>query len=64
MKNRKPFFARFLEKQDLEMVNGAGKGGPPRVTLKYPSDDDEGGVIMRHYVTLKYPSDKDEASTS
>ncbi len=23
---------------------GGGGGGPPIVTLKYPSDDDEGGV--------------------
>lgn len=47
---RKPFFARFLEGQELEAVSGGGRG----VTLKYPSDGDE-------VVTLKYPSDGDEA---
>jgi hypothetical protein len=35
---RKPFFVRFLEKQELEQAQGA----KPYVTLKYPSDDDEG----------------------
>lgn len=45
---KKPFFARFLEGQELEQVTGGGKG-----TLKYPSDKDE-------YTTLKYPSDDDE----
>jgi hypothetical protein len=33
-KTRKPFFARFLESQELAKVNGAG-------TLKFPSDRDE-----------------------
>lgn len=46
----KPFFARFLEKQELSRARG---GRPPFHTLKYPSDDDED-------VTLKYPSDDDE----
>lgn len=36
---RKPFFVRFLEKQELEQAQGAR---PPFHTLKYPSDDDEG----------------------
>ena len=44
---KKPFFARFLESQELAKVNGGG-------TLKYPSDRDE-------EVTLKYPSDGDES---
>ena len=35
----KPFFERFLEKQELSEVK-AGRG---YVTLKYPSDDDEEG---------------------
>jgi hypothetical protein len=51
-----PFFVRFLEAQDALEVKtdvkaggkpgsgGGGGGGPPLVTLKYPSDDDEGGV--------------------
>jgi hypothetical protein len=48
--NRKPFFARYLEGQELEAVSGGGKS----VTLKYPSDGDE------TYTTMKYPSDGDE----
>ena len=48
---KKPFFARYLEAQELEDVTG---GGPQ--TLKYPSDKDE---IPAQ--TLKYPSDGDEA---
>jgi Serine endopeptidase inhibitors len=47
----KPFFARFLEKQALDKVAGAGN-----VTLKFPSDNDED-------VTLKFPSDNDEDVT-
>ncbi len=43
---KKPFFARYLEAQELEEVAG-GK------TTKYPSDGDE-------YQTMKYPSDGDE----
>ncbi|MCA9655147.1 MAG: microviridin/marinostatin family tricyclic proteinase inhibitor [Myxococcales bacterium] len=39
-KSKKPFFARYLEGQELEQVQG-GRRGPPYVTLKYPSDDDE-----------------------
>jgi len=39
--DKKPFFARFLENQELEHVQG---GRPPLHTLKYPSDDDEGGT--------------------
>lgn len=46
---KKPFFARFLENQELAKT----QGGIPAVTLKYPSDHDED-------VTLKYPSDDDE----
>jgi hypothetical protein len=45
---KKPFFARYLESQELDEVAGGGA-----VTLKYPSDKDE-------FVTLKYPSDNDE----
>ena len=43
-KKRAPFFARFLEGQSFPRVKTdvkAGKG-PPRHTLKYPSDDDTG----------------------
>lgn len=48
--NNQPYFARFLEPQELRRVDG---GGGPVQTLKYPSDSDE-------EVTLKYPSDDDE----
>lgn len=41
-KSKQPFFARYLEDQDLERVSGgAGSKPPPLVTLKWPSDDDE-----------------------
>jgi hypothetical protein len=46
---KKPFFARYLEAQELEKVAG---GGP--ITLKYPSDKEE------HDQTMKYPSDGDD----
>lgn len=36
---KKPYFTRFLEPQELAKIQG---GRPPYVTLKYPSDDDEG----------------------
>lgn len=34
---RKPFFVRFLEKQELERAQGA----KPDQTMKAPSDNDE-----------------------
>jgi hypothetical protein len=49
-KDKKPFFARLLEAQELEKVSG---GGLPQ-TKKYPSDKDE------CVTTEKYPSDSDE----
>ena len=49
-KSKKPFFARFLESQELAKVDGGA-------TRKYPSDSDE-------HVTLKYPSDSDEDGSS
>jgi len=39
MAPKTPYFTRFLEKQELAKIQG---GRPPFVTLKYPSDDDEG----------------------
>jgi len=48
---KKPFFARFLEAQELENVQGGIR--PPYQTMKFPSDSDE-------HVTMKYPSDSDE----
>ncbi len=48
---RKPFFARYLESQDLASVAGGS------VSDKYPSDNDE--HTMPHN-TRKYPSDWDE----
>lgn len=53
-----PFFSRFLESQEYPQVQsdvkagpGGGGGGtlPHRdnlVTMKYPSDDDEGGPTI------------------
>lgn len=35
--DRKPFFTRFLESQELKQVQGA----KPDQTMKYPSDGDE-----------------------
>lgn len=46
-----PFFARFLEDQEVAQASGAC----PCQTHKYPSDIDE-------EVTHKYPSDDDENS--
>lgn len=48
---KKPFFARYLENQELEEVTGGRKP-----TMKYPSDKDE-------IPTMKYPSDGDEGGT-
>lgn len=45
---KKPFFARYLESQQLDEVRGGA------VTLKFPSDRDEGDQ------TMKWPSDGDE----
>jgi hypothetical protein len=55
-KNEQPFFAKFLEGQDFPSIKTNIKAGP--VTLKFPSDKDEGSV------TQKYPSDDDEGATS
>lgn len=54
---KKPFFARYLEGQDLEGVRG---GLSPFVTLKYPSDKEDGGGGGGDPVTQKYPSDGDD----
>ena len=51
---RKPFFARFLEIQELDSVIG----GKRKETMKYPSDSDEG--VTERRVTLRYPSDFDK----
>lgn len=48
-KAKMPFFARFLEAQELEQASG----GTLLQTKKFPSDSDEA-------VTLKYPSDGDD----
>ena len=50
---KKPFFARFLETQELDTVVGGSNG--KFKTLKYPSDNDEMVVV-----TMKYPSDGDD----
>lgn len=54
--SNRPYFARFLENQELARVGG---GGGDVQTLKYPSDNDEGPVV-----TLKYPSDDDEGGST
>ncbi len=67
-----PFFARFLDEQEIEQVGGAAaqtmkypsdkdEGVVSAVTMKYPSDSDEGSVSA---VTMKYPSDSDEGGSS
>lgn len=53
--SNRPYFARFLENQELARVGG---GKDDVQTLKYPSDNDEGPV------TLKYPSDDDEGGST
>jgi hypothetical protein len=74
-----PFFARYLEGQFCEDLSEEEaetvQGGITFVTLKYPSDNEEGGHgggIVTHkfrydkddqgggIVTKKYPSDADE----
>ncbi|WP_437956343.1 microviridin/marinostatin family tricyclic proteinase inhibitor [Sorangium sp. So ce119] len=55
-----PFFARFLE--DQKRVRTGVKAGKPATTLKYPSDNEDGGGGGCDPIatTLKYPSDGDE----
>ncbi|MGK3985440.1 microviridin/marinostatin family tricyclic proteinase inhibitor [Sorangium sp. So ce136] len=54
-----PFFARFLE--DQKRVRTGVKAGKPAQTLKYPSDnEDGGGGEPPIFTTLKYPSDGDD----
>jgi hypothetical protein len=53
----KPFFTRFLEKQELHGV----AGGQPDQTLKFPSDSDE-TLADSVNQTLKFPSDLDETA--
>ncbi|MGH8000704.1 MAG: microviridin/marinostatin family tricyclic proteinase inhibitor [Brasilonema sp.] len=69
-----PFFARYLEGQFCEDLSEEEmqevKGGIRYVTLKYPSDNEDGcgGAVTKKYpsdsdeyaVTQKYPSDSDE----
>ena len=50
-KEKVPFFARFLEGQKFPKVKTnlkagpKGGGGPPKETMKWPSDNDEGVPI-------------------
>ncbi len=41
----RPFFTRFLEQQQLREATG-GNDGTIVTTLKYPSDNDEGGFEL------------------
>lgn len=71
-----PFFARFLDGQNVEEISdeeSEGVSGGCKVqTLKYPSDNEDGGVVTKKYpsdndeyaVTLKYPSDGDDDVTT
>ena len=58
--NETPFFAQFLEDQDVAQAQGGAETTTSLrdsyQTLKYPSDGDE------NQVTLKYPSDGDEGT--
>ncbi|MBW4626663.1 MAG: microviridin/marinostatin family tricyclic proteinase inhibitor [Brasilonema octagenarum HA4186-MV1] len=83
-----PFFARYLEGQfcedlseeEMETVHGGltAVSAPAKdeiaTTLKYPSDNEDGGGFTKKYpsdkddvggggFTKKYPSDSDEAMT-
>lgn len=60
-----PFFARFLEGQNVEEISDeeseAVSGGLQFQTKKYPSDNEEcGGQV----VTLKYPSDNEDVAVA
>jgi hypothetical protein len=44
-KKEEPFFAKYLEGQDLPKVKTNVKAGRPFVTLKYPSDNEEGDPV-------------------
>ncbi|MBW4614197.1 MAG: microviridin/marinostatin family tricyclic proteinase inhibitor [Desmonostoc vinosum HA7617-LM4] len=65
-----PFFARFLEGQSCEDMSqeevNSVVGGCKVTTLKYPSDNEDGGVTKKYpsdsdeFVTQKYPSDGDD----
>ncbi|WP_306352680.1 microviridin/marinostatin family tricyclic proteinase inhibitor [Flavobacterium sp. '19STA2R22 D10 B1'] len=67
---KKPFFANFLENQLTTNSKTEVQGGAPiiNVTLKYPSDGEDGPGGTTHpdldcVLTAKYPSDSDEASS-
>lgn len=71
MKKNTPFFSNFIESQieelnteEAQQCSGGFKPGQV-VTMKAPSDDDEGGVIFPFppiNVTMKAPSDDDEGN--
>ena len=62
--DRVPFFARFIERDTPTFSTDLRAGiNLPDVrfeTKKYPSDGDEGGVVVRVRFTLKPGGDKDE----
>jgi hypothetical protein len=65
-KNKKatPFFAKFLEQQQTQSEQLQATGGETVVTLKYPSDWEDGTRPLKdQVVTLKFPSDDDEVVT-
>lgn len=65
-KLKKPFFANFLENQVSENELKKVNGGTDVVTLKFPSDGEDGpgseitSRLKDLHHTMKYPSDSDE----
>ena len=62
--DRVPFFARFIETEPTPISTGLRAGiNLPSIRLetqKYPSDNDEGGFVVRLGVTIKAAGDHDE----
>ena len=63
-RDRVPFFARFIETEPTPISTGLRAGinlpGVRFETQKYPSDNDEGGFVVRLGVTIKAAGDHDE----
>jgi hypothetical protein len=60
---KQPFFAKFLENQFSEETTKNLKGGChclPEITLKAPSDQEDGENPLVTYQTMKAPSDQEE----
>ena len=61
-----PFFARFLEGQSAEEMSDeemeAVKGGGDSVTMKYPSDNEDGSNKNPSFITRKFQSDQEDGN--